>query len=239
MLTFHPDSNTSIPLIKCQKSTGEDWYCCPGDPNCDCDTGKYAVKLGAQQPTTVTVIGSTSWPGFSKTSSGVTIAPLVTAGTSTDLSAGANTGSATATGTSSLSSFGSTSGASSTGSTPNQTSAPTTTPRHHSNVALAAGLGAGLGAATLLIAFLIFLLVRRRRKLQSISGPVQPGLEVIGPEMTAPKSGLSYASRNEKIEHSELAGNNEYRRPEMEGNSRPYDGVPVQSISDENPGGKA
>lgn len=43
----HVDANTSIPLAKCEGD--QDWYCCPGDAECSCDTGKNAVKLGAEQ----------------------------------------------------------------------------------------------------------------------------------------------------------------------------------------------
>lgn len=64
------DSNTSIPLAKYSNSGGQDWYCCPGDPDCSCNTGRNAIKLGESQPSTVTVIGSTSWPGYVSSSKG-------------------------------------------------------------------------------------------------------------------------------------------------------------------------
>src|SRR5271170_38174 len=34
-----PDANQSWPLLKCNEASGEDWYCCVGDSNCDCGTG--------------------------------------------------------------------------------------------------------------------------------------------------------------------------------------------------------
>lgn len=87
-------TNASLPMGKCNRSDGQDWYCCEGDDSCDCETGVNAVKLGGSQPTTVTVIGSTSWPGKGQTSS--------TASPTKPASAGA---SATGTGASSKTSF--------------------------------------------------------------------------------------------------------------------------------------
>ncbi|OAL20237.1 hypothetical protein AYO20_11526 [Fonsecaea nubica] len=161
------DANTSIPLAKCD--TEQDWYCCPGDSQCSCDTGKNAVKLGDSQPSTVTVIGSTSWPGISSTTSPfIQTSPLVTEGTSTSDSDSLteSTTSSTeisSTPTSSPTTSGTTTaaGASATSNTPEPSRE--SGGGGSSNTGLAAGLGAGLGAAAVIIGVLIFVLFRKRR----------------------------------------------------------------------------
>ncbi|KAK5561009.1 hypothetical protein LTR46_001319 [Exophiala xenobiotica] len=160
---FAQNSNTSIPLAKCD--TAQDWFCCPGDADCNCDTGKNVVKLGATQPSTVTVIGSTSWPGYTSTTSPFTASALVSDGTTTDThtqvattSSSSGTNSATTT-TGSSSATGSAAAASASSST-----AAVSSGSGSSNIGLAAGLGAGLGAAAVLIGVLVFFLLRNRRK---------------------------------------------------------------------------
>lgn len=118
---FTQNSNMSIPLVKCTEADGEDWYCCPGDASCSCDTGLDAVKLGASQPTTVTVIGSTSWPGYVSTSSAFSTSAFALSGTYTIIvatsksgSTATGTGTKTATGTPANSRTGSAAAASST-----------------------------------------------------------------------------------------------------------------------------
>ena len=164
------DSNTSIPLAKCQTADGEDWYCCPGDDNCSCQSGKDAVKLGASQPTTVTVIGSTSWPGIQSQTS--------TFSTSAFANTNQNTGASTAASTSVLSSSTTASTMASTMTTSTTstgrsaagqasgTSSPVgvaATQSTSTNTGLAAGLGAGLGVAAIAIAALAFFLFRKRK----------------------------------------------------------------------------
>ena len=85
--------------MKCTEANGEDWFCCPGDDKCSCDTGVDALKLGASQPTTVTVIGSTSWPGYVSTSSGFSTSAFALDGTTTESGAAASTTSVAATST--------------------------------------------------------------------------------------------------------------------------------------------
>jgi len=156
-------------MAKCQ--TTQDWYCCPGDNDCSCDTGKNAVKLGDSQPSTVTVIGSTSWPGITSTTAPFTQSTAIAAdGTTTsDTTGDPNTGTSSSSPTSTS--------ASTTGSgTAAAASATSTAPvassgGGSSNTGLAAGLGAGLGAAAVLIAVLGFFLIRsRRRKARKAGG---------------------------------------------------------------------
>ena len=56
--------NGSLPLGKCNTAVNQ--YCCFGDSECNCDSGKNAVKLKAS-PTTVTVIGLATWTVSSST----------------------------------------------------------------------------------------------------------------------------------------------------------------------------
>ncbi|OAP58625.1 hypothetical protein AYL99_07715 [Fonsecaea erecta] len=166
---FAQNANTSIPLLKCD--TAQDWYCCPGDSECSCDTGKNAVKLGDTQPSTVTVIGSTSWPGISSTTSPfVQTSPLVTDGTTSsesgeptqNTSASTSTSTSTSTRTSSTPSTSKSAAAAAASATSN-TPAPSKSDGS-SNTGLAAGLGAGLGAAAVIIGVLVFFLIRKRRQ---------------------------------------------------------------------------
>jgi hypothetical protein len=161
------DSNTSIPLAKCQTADGEDWYCCPGDDNCDCQTGKDAVKLGASQPTTVTVIGSTSWPGMQSQTSIFSMSAFA--------NTNQNTGASTAASTSLLSTANTMASTMTTSTTSTRRSAAgqasgissstsaAVTQSTSTNTSLAVGLGAGLGVAAIVIAALAFFLFRKRR----------------------------------------------------------------------------
>ncbi|KIW28304.1 uncharacterized protein PV07_07980 [Cladophialophora immunda] len=161
---FAQNANTSIPLLKCD--TAQDWYCCPGDSECSCDTGKDVVKLGDTQPSTVTVIGSTSWPGISSTTSPfVQTSPLVADGTSTSESGGlgqSTTSSDTRTSSTPTSSPTTSSATAAAASATSGTPAPSKG-GGSSNTGLAAGLGAGLGAAAVIIGVLLFVLIRKRR----------------------------------------------------------------------------
>lgn len=69
--------------MKCMEANKEGRYCCPGDDNCSCDTGVGALMLGASQPTTVMVIGSTSWPGYVSTASQFSTSAFALDGTTT------------------------------------------------------------------------------------------------------------------------------------------------------------
>lgn len=161
------DSNTSIPLAKCSEPGSQDWYCCGGDPDCSCESGYNAIKLGASQPTIVTVIGSTSWPGYVSTSLGRSTSALVSDGTTTSVTP-ARTIEVSSLGTSS-------NGDSATVASPDLTevvgsaaSSSSTLPQasssSQSNTGLAAGLGAGLGVATIAIAAFAFIYFRSRRR---------------------------------------------------------------------------
>ncbi|KAI1620716.1 hypothetical protein EDD37DRAFT_167713 [Exophiala viscosa] len=253
-LTSTADSNTSIPLDKCDTTEGmppyedvgwmdqnayslSDWYCCPGDETCNCDTGKDAIKLGASQPITITVIGSTSWPGFTSTTSLFTAEPLVTNGTSTSTdsqaaattsSSGTNSVSTTTPGSSSQSAISAAASASS--SSPAVSSSPSS---GSGNTALAAGLGAGLGAAAVLVGVLAFFLIRSRRrknKTKAAGGVDYGGLPkgnsnspsqkpLYAAEMHTPQSAPSYRDNPypgaEQQLKPELAGAGEYNRTEM------------------------
>lgn len=159
-----PDSETSIPLAKCD--TEQDWYCCPGDPDCDCETGKFAVKLGDSQPSTVTVIGSTSWPGITSTTVAFTDQPLNTDGTTTESTSSTSITSEGSTSATSASEAGSWTGSQAAASATSSDGLNVTATQNNdsSNVGLAAGLGAGLGAAAVVIAGLAFFLIRSRRR---------------------------------------------------------------------------
>lgn len=153
------DATGSIPLDKCD--TSEDWYCCRWDPNCSCNTGKDAIKLAGTQPSTITVIGSTSWPGFTSTTAAFTASPLVSDGTSTNTqttSSSLSSTSVSTTAASSSASSGTAAGASST-----LTGSASSGGGGSSNTGLAAGLGAGLGAAAVLVSILAYFLIRKRR----------------------------------------------------------------------------
>ncbi|KIW74988.1 hypothetical protein Z517_11759 [Fonsecaea pedrosoi CBS 271.37] len=137
-----------------------------------CDTGKNAVKLGDSQPSTVTVIGSTSWPGISSTTSPFTqTSPLVTEGTSTSDSDSLTESTTSSTEISSTPTSSPTTTTTSGPTTAAGASATSNTPEPSresggggsSNTGLAAGLGAGLGAAAVIIGVLIFVLFRKRR----------------------------------------------------------------------------
>ncbi|KAK5040618.1 hypothetical protein LTS07_001118 [Exophiala sideris] len=230
---FAENSNTSIPLEKCAST--EDWYCCPGDENCSCDTGKDAIKLGASQPVTITVIGSTSWPGFSSTTSLFTAEPLVSDGTSTSTdSQAAATTSASSTNSVSTTTPGSSSqSATSVATSASSSSAAVSSGSGSgsSNTGLAAGLGAGLGAAAVLVGVLAFFLIRSRRRknkakagggfgyggLPNSDSPSQKPLYAT--EMHTPQSAPSYRDDPylgaEQQHKPELAGAGEYNRTEM------------------------
>ena len=127
------------------------------------------MKLGDNQPSTITVIGSTSWPGITSTTGPFTQQPLNTEGTTTV----STKDSTTTDGTTSVSEAVTT--AQSTGSdqaaaSASSTAGPNVTASDKggsSNVGLAAGLGAGLGAAAVIIAGLAFFLIRSRRRKHS------------------------------------------------------------------------
>jgi hypothetical protein len=238
------DSNTSIPLAKCQTADGEDWYCCPGDANCDCQSGKDAVKLGALQPTTVTVIGSTSWPGIQSQTS--------TFSTSAFANTNQNTGASTAATTSIISAStvaGSVSAlTTSARGTPagqtSSTSSPTgavVTSSSSSNTGLAAGLGAGLGVAAIAIAALAFVLFRKRRRDQA-AAHVQNRIPPYKPEMdgSAPmdRAGQKqhpsfYASRFGTLQSSEMAADGRNTRLEMPGTPSQYKALPYPNVRHE------
>lgn len=213
-----------------------DWYCCPGDPNCSCDSGKDAIKLGASQPVTITVIGSTSWPGFTSTTAPFTAQPLVSDGTSTSTdSQAAQTTSANGTNSVSTTTSGSLSQSASSAASSATSSSPAVSSGSgsgSSNTALAAGLGAGLGAAAVLVAVLGFFLIRSRRRKNKTnvtrapgygglpdddSGPQKP---LYAAEMHTPPSAPSeyrddpYQGAGQQAK-PELAGAGEYDRTEM------------------------
>lgn len=149
-----PGTNASLPMGKCNRQDGQDWYCCSGDDECDCQTGKNAVKLGGAQPTTVTVVGATSWPGMSSSTTSKSTSTTRT-GTTRTRSGSASTTRSTAT-----------SGAASSNPTV-QPSPSSTAESSSSNTALAAGLGGGLGGAAALAIIGAALWYFRRRRKQS------------------------------------------------------------------------
>ncbi|KAL6246136.1 hypothetical protein RBB50_007289 [Rhinocladiella similis] len=206
------------------RSRTDSRYCCPGDPDCSCETGKNAVKLGGEQPSTITVIGSTSWPGYTSTTSPFTASDLVSNGTATETS---NQAAATSSTTSvsntntpaSLSSnTASAAAASATASNPAASSGGGS-----SNTGLAAGLGAGLGAAAVLIGVLIFYLVRNRRKKNAAKAGANAGYGgVPGSSATMQKPFYSdsqqsapYSDNTYPQSQPELPGQGEYNRAEM------------------------
>jgi hypothetical protein len=174
---FAQNSNTSIPLAKCTEANGEDWYCCPGEDNCNCDTGVDALKLGASQPTTVTVIGSTSWPGYVSTSSGFSTSAFALDGTTTQIGVAASTtsvvvtstGTKTATTTSSRSSSGTGSAAAAS-----STSQPKNVPVASNTAAISGGVIAGVVALALIGALGWFLGRRHYRRKAATSGVEKP-----------------------------------------------------------------
>ncbi|EXJ95708.1 hypothetical protein A1O1_00831 [Capronia coronata CBS 617.96] len=241
---FAQNSTDSIPLIKCDSA--QDWYCCPEDPNCDCNSGKDAVKLGDDQPSTVTVIGSTSWPGFTGTTAPFTASPLVSEGTTTDTNTASATEAAqTTTGSDATTTATATATAtgSSNGTGVNTAAGAATTSSDNgdgdsdggggggSNTGLAAGLGAGLGAAAVLIGVLAFFLIRARRRRHAVNANSGgPAYEEV-PNRSHMDQKASYASprpttyQDEQYmvggTHSkpELPGAGEYNRPEMPASS--------------------
>ena len=162
---FAQNSNSSIPLAKCTGT--QDWYCCPGDPECSCETGKNAVKLGGEQPSTVTVIGSTTWPGLTSATSTVpfTSQVLNVNGTSTVDAAG--TFSATA---SSMPSGSQLAAEASSTSTNSASQSSENSGSSTSHTGLAVGLGVGLGIAVVVIAVLAWFFVRRKNKRGTTNG---------------------------------------------------------------------
>ncbi|EXJ73296.1 uncharacterized protein A1O5_03056 [Cladophialophora psammophila CBS 110553] len=212
-------------------------YCCPGDSECSCDTGKNAVKLGDAQPSTVTVIGSTSWPGIESTSTPfVQTSPLVANGTATSESGGL-TSSTTSISTSSITPTSSptTNGvaAAAAASATSNTPAPSTG-GSSSNTGLAAGLGAGLGAAAVIIGVLIFFLIRNRRHRNAekegpgdagYSGLLQGDQTMQKPLSVASQPASAYSDNQQqhvvaeappsRDDRPELAGAGEYERVEM------------------------
>ena len=129
------------------------------------------MKLGDSQPSTVTVIGSTSWPGISSTTAPFTQQPLNTEGTTTGSSEDTTTTSGamatSAAGTSAQSTASDMTSGWQAAASVSATGGPNITASDNggsSNVGLAAGLGAGLGAAAVIIAGLAFFLIRSRRR---------------------------------------------------------------------------
>ncbi len=197
----------------------ESQFCCPGDADCSCDTGKNVVKLGATQPSTVTVIGSTSWPGYTSTTTPFTASDLVSEGTTTDTntqaattSLASGTNSVTTT-TGSPSATGSAAAASASSST-----AAVSSRSGSSNTGLAAGLGAGLGAAAVLIGVLVFFLLRNRRKKNAAKVGSHSGYDGIpGSSATIQKS--FYSDRQPAAPYTDNAsmlGGTQYK-PELAG----------------------
>ncbi|KAJ9604154.1 hypothetical protein H2200_011677 [Cladophialophora chaetospira] len=192
--------------------------------------GKNAVKLGDSQPSTVTVIGSTSWPGITSTTAPFTQSTaLATEGTTTSGSAGTvttNDPSAIPTSSNTGTGTGTAAPASETSSLPVASSGGGS-----SNTGLAAGLGAGLGAAAVLIGVLIFFLIRNRRRRNAKKAAGGPGYDGPGsgdPMVQKPFYGAQPVSPYSDSQHNmavngsqpaykppELAGAGEYNRAEM------------------------
>ncbi|KIW10929.1 hypothetical protein PV08_10228 [Exophiala spinifera] len=221
---FAQNSNSSIPLAKCD--TEQDWYCCPGDADCSCETGKNAVKLGGEQPSTITVIGSTSWPGYTSTTSPFTASNLVTDGTQT--ATGTSNQAAATTATAADSNTNTPATISSNTATAEPASASTVIPATSSgggssNTGLAAGLGAGLGAAAVLIGVLIFYLVRNRRRKNAVNAggnAAYGGIPSSAATMQKPvysdsQQSAPYSDNTNPQSQPELPGQGEHDRAEM------------------------
>ncbi|EXJ89806.1 hypothetical protein A1O3_02873 [Capronia epimyces CBS 606.96] len=217
---FAQNSNTSIPLIKCDSE--QDWYCCPGDPDCSCSSGKDAVKLGDDQPSTITVIGSTSWPGFTSTTTPFTASPLVSVGTSTGSSTGAAITSefaATSTPSTQSSKGSSTAGAAAASATPASPSS-SSGGGGSSHSGLAAGLGAGLGAGAVLVGALCFFLIWSRRRRRRNAAANAGGLLYSGIPGNEYKGQPSYTSSHPsgyQDEQFPVGGSRGIGRPELAG----------------------
>ena len=220
---FAENSNTSIPLLKCTEANGEDWYCCPGDENCSCNTGIDALKLGASQPTTVTVIGSTSWSGFVSTSSGFSTSAFALDGTTTSSVAVSTTSSvatstdintATATASRSKSGEGSAIAASST-SSPTAVSSSS-----HSNTgAIAGGVIAGVIALAFIGALGWFLGRRHSRKKEANREAKQPYTPEMGVGANNNVGAWALAQQKQQPEYagSELPSTGSHTRSEAPG----------------------
>ncbi|KAJ9622230.1 hypothetical protein H2204_011578 [Knufia peltigerae] len=187
-------------------------------------TGLNAVKLGGEQPSTITVIGSTSWPGFTSTTAPFTASDLVSDGTATETSSEA----AATSSTRSTSNTNTPASMSSNTASAAAASATTSTPAvsddgGSSNTGLAAGLGAGLGAAAVLIGVLIFYLVRNRRKKNAANAGASAGYGGVPgssatmqkPFYTDSQQSAPYSDISHPLSQPELPGQGEYNRAEM------------------------
>ncbi|OAL30980.1 hypothetical protein AYO22_01275 [Fonsecaea multimorphosa] len=202
--------------------TGAHAQIAPGTVSNAPDGALLRHKTGTvAQEILITVIGSTSWPGISSTTTPfVQTSPLVANGTSTSESGGL-TQSTSSTQTTSTSTSSTTSGSAAAASATSSTPAPSKG-GGSSNTGLAAGLGAGLGAAAVIIGVLVFFLIRKRRRSSGAvgdSGLLDHHQMMQKPFSMASQPASPYppaeAPTLPQYRRPELAGAGEYDRAEM------------------------